>query len=588
MFRGLPTASLPLVQLFASPYLFTVPAYQRPYCWTTKEAGQLFEDVTEAAAINGPGAGTPDYFLGAILLLDPEAEGPAPPPAFGGPRIYEVVDGQQRLVTLAILASTLRDFEDRDGALAEEGGKLADRLDQMVRIERHDRDITARWTRIRLSDSEQDCFEKDVLARLPRTSEAAPPWHEIKTVHEFIKSEVESLTREERRALARYLIEYCHVVVIITRDIDRAHTFFSVLNERGKPLERKDILKAEVVRGLAPAEMATGVLLWQRAHARLGPELEPFFGHLRLAYGNHRLPIIAGMRALVAEHGSLPFLETFVTPMVDALQRLRAFRDCPRIGRRPALFAALTCLERLGKSDWVPAALLAMSRFDADPATASALLIEIERLAFLLRLRGLGADKRQRRFNAIISAIKSNPATALASSEFEITRDEQRMIAHHLKDIHRRNAPIAKLLLMRIEDEMSFVPLAISPQDLSVEHVLPQRPSPSSAWRKLFPDNAERETCQASLGNLALVTPRQNDRAENKDFAQKLEIYREVEPGAPVFVSNAAILEARTWQAADIKNREAQMMDVIAKLWRLERLTLQGPGNPVDTPANGS
>ena len=586
MFRGLPTASLSLAQLFANPYLFTIPAYQRPYCWTTAEAGQLFEDVSTAAAIGGGEGGTPDYFLGAILLLDHEADGPAPPPAFAGPRIYEVVDGQQRLVTITILISILRDFEDQDEPLAEEGAGLAGRLDQMVRIARHDRDITQRWTRIRLSDSEQDCFENDVLARPPRTLDAGIAGHEIKTVHAYFTNEVKILAREERRVLARYLIEYCHVVVIITRDIDRAHTFFSVLNERGKPLERKDILKAEVVRGLPGADMARGVLAWQRAHATLGAELEPFFGHLRLAYGNPRLPIIASMRALVAEHGSLPFLETIVTPMVNALHRLRTFRADPRIAQRPALLAALTSLERLGKSDWVPAALLAMAGFDTNPATASALLIEIERLAFLLRLRGLGADKRQRRFNAVVAAIKASPANALAANEFEIGRDEQRTIGYHMKDIHRRNAPIAKLLLMRIEDEVTSAPLAVAPHELSVEHVLPLRPAPTSTWRKLFPDNAGREACQASLGNLALVTLRQNDRAENKDFAQKLEIYRQVEPGVPVLSSNAAILEARCWQAADIKAREARMLDVIARLWRLERLSLQAPASSPDTPAN--
>ena len=573
MFRGLPTASLPLTQLFANPYLFTVPAYQRPYSWTTKEAGQLLEDVTKAAGIITTEPGEPDYFFGMILLLDPESDSPQPPTPYGSPRVYEVVDGQQRLATLAILATGLRDLEDRDGPVSADTVQLADRLDHLLRLERHERDITHRRTRLRLSDSEQPCFEAHILARPPSGTDNVPAVPEIKEVRDYIYGEIAALTRDERRKLGRYLLDYCHVVIIITPELDRAHLLFSVLNERGKPLERKDILKVETLRGLGPRDAGRGTLLWQQAQSILGPELEPFFSHLRHIYANPRLPIIAGMRAFIAERGSMPFLETIVSPMAKALHRLRTFQDDPAISKRKPLAAALTSLDRLGRSDWVPSAMLSMAHFDKSPDTASELLIEIERLAFLLHLRQIGVERRQRRFAAVVAAIRDNPETALTSGAFEITRDEQRTIAHHLKDIHRRNAALTKLLLMRIEDELSGAPLSIDVKGLSVEHILPLRPSPTSSWRKLFPDSEEREACQSSLGNLAIVTQRQNDRAENKDFPQKLEIYREPQPGIPNLVSNATILEAGTWLARDIRAREARMLATISQLWRIDGLS---------------
>ncbi|MFZ4449103.1 DUF262 domain-containing protein, partial [Klebsiella pneumoniae] len=91
MFRGLPTASLAVTQLFNNPYHFTVPAYQRPYSWTTDQAGQLLDDLTSAAGLSTGTPALPDYFLGAIVLLDPEMDGPQPPPAFSGPRVFQVV-----------------------------------------------------------------------------------------------------------------------------------------------------------------------------------------------------------------------------------------------------------------------------------------------------------------------------------------------------------------------------------------------------------------------------------------------------------------------------------------------------------------
>ena len=103
----LPVASLCLAELLADPHRLSVPAYQRPYSWTRREADQLLEDVLAAAGVESAVAAEPDYFLGTVLLLDAE---PADTPAEGGGqlRLLDIVDGQQRLVTLTILASVLR------------------------------------------------------------------------------------------------------------------------------------------------------------------------------------------------------------------------------------------------------------------------------------------------------------------------------------------------------------------------------------------------------------------------------------------------------------------------------------------------
>ena len=577
MFRGLPTASLAVTQLFSNPYHFTVPAYQRPYSWTTDQAGQLLDDLTSAAGLSNGAPALPDYFLGAIVLLDPEMEGPQPPPAFSGPRVFQVVDGQQRIATLSILAAALRDIEDREPGQSRDQD-LADRLDRMIRIERDERDISERQTRIKLSESEQALFERDVLRRGAKGADPDGPGGGLAAIYQCFVTGLESLSAEERHSLARYILDFCHVVVIITHDIDRAVAYFTVLNQRGLDLDRKDVLKAEILRGIPAAEITRGIFLWQRAQDKLGPhELDRLFSLLKYSHGSDRAQIIASARALVNEMGAMPFLDKVLMPMADALHRLSLFAVDPDVQKRPALLGALTSLSRLGKNDWVPPALLAMAQFEKDPDTASALLIEIERLAVLLRLKALGSEKRQRRFGEVIRDIKANPRKALTSGSFEIPREEQKTITYHLRDLHRRNAPLAKFILMRIEDEMAGTPMTMNPKDLTVEHVLPCRPAPTSAWRKLFPDNVERERCSASLGNLALVTPRQNDRAENKDFEQKVTIYREPVPGLPPLVSNAAILAAAAWLSADILARETAMLDVIGGLWRIDVQSLRAP-----------
>ena len=577
MFPGLPTASIPLIKLFDNPYLFTVPVYQRPYAWTTKEAGQLFDDVAAAAGLDDPEAASPDYFLGHIQLLDPEADGNQLPPPFSGPRVYDVIDGQQRLVTLVILASVLRDLEDTAGATAVDDPPIADRLHRMIAVTPNQRDIATRVGRVQCRDAEQAYLETYVLPRLPRA--LLPPDPEIgeagagvAAIQDYFMNEVTALAAADRRKLALYLMEWCHVVVIVSRDIDRAHRLFTVLNDRGKPLERNDIIKAEVLRGMPPKSAPKAVLLWDEAYKATGGDFETFLGHLRLIHGLYRLPIIAAVRGLVRDMGSERFVEDELMPMSAAFNLVRTFPGRPEAGAHIRISHTLVSLNRLGlgKADWVPAAILAMAQFPARPDAATAIMVEIERYAYLMRLMGYGAGKRQRKFAPIIDGIRKGVSQAELVLLFEVSREETRTLSFRLRDLHKRSPTLCKLLLMRIEDELTGQCLAVEPKDFTVEHVLPLRPPASSGWRQIFDDAEVRAECQTSLGNLALVTDRQNDRAKNKDFGDKLVVYREPQLGIPSLVSNQDILTASAWTPASVRGREARLLDVIARMWRCD------------------
>ena len=89
----------PLRKIFSNDFNFTIPLYQRPYSWTTEQAGELLDDLV--SFIGSDTSVSIDelspYFLGSIVLIKEESQPEA-----------EVVDGQQRLTTLTILLSALR------------------------------------------------------------------------------------------------------------------------------------------------------------------------------------------------------------------------------------------------------------------------------------------------------------------------------------------------------------------------------------------------------------------------------------------------------------------------------------------------
>lgn len=89
-------------------------------------------------------------------------------------------------------------------------------------------------------------------------------------------TELSHFTPVQRAQLANYICDKYYFVVVITNDIDSAHRIFMVLNDRGLPLQRKDILKAEILKAVDPEFRDQALHVWNDAELRLGDELEIF------------------------------------------------------------------------------------------------------------------------------------------------------------------------------------------------------------------------------------------------------------------------------------------------------------------------
>ena len=113
--------------------LLRVPTNQREYAWTEREVGQLFTDFARSINANS------DYFLGTIVTI-PRPTG-----------FLEVVDGQQRLATSAILLSAIRMYmrEINENMLEQAVGDFLTGIDRARRI---------RVPRMTLNTSDHELF----------------------------------------------------------------------------------------------------------------------------------------------------------------------------------------------------------------------------------------------------------------------------------------------------------------------------------------------------------------------------------------------------------------------------------------------
>lgn len=568
---GFNSETISLGQLLADPFTFRIPDYQRPYSWTTKEAEQLLDDLyleLDAASLEEPEAG---YFLGAVLLMEHEVSAVTDGSTS---RVYDIVDGQQRLVTITILLAVIRDLIAEEGGSAEELShpRLWTRSDvgEIPRIILRGRD--GEFLRAHVQ-------QPGASSTMPTDDDLTIGETQILSVREHLAEALFGQSVDDLTRLARYLIDACFFAVITTRTVDRAHRIFSVLNERGRPLARNDILKAQILGAIAAARRGAYTRTWERIERELGGDFESLFSHIRTIEERSRAKVISGIADLV-EGGGGP--ERFFKDVLEPYAEIHSLLMHPAKGHAlsPAITRHLTYLGWLSSAEWMPAAMLFWHKHAADAASLEAFLVRLDRLAYGVRLLGLGADKRRSRFLAVLSAVRNGANLDAPDSTLELARDELRNIQYNLRNLHSRSQLTCKLVLLRLNDEISDKPQQLEPGQLTVEHVLPQKPGKQSQWRLWYPTADEREASVQSLGNLVLVTKEENDKARNLELARKQECYfaHGVEQAPAITRALHGLAE---WRPEHIKEREDRLLALVNKLWRLDPGRGRAPADAV-------
>ena len=563
MSSGFTAKPLALGQLLSDPYRFRIPSFQRPYSWTTKEAGQLLDDLTLALEEQTQeNASSREYFLGAILL-NSAALTAADSSASAA---HDVVDGQQRLVTLTILLAVLRDLLARTDRELPRG--LREHIECTKTAGPH------RAYRIELRERERDFFRLHVqeplsTAKLPETDGLTEVEGRILEVREHLVAELRERSPQELAHIASFIAQQCQVALISAEGIDRAYRIFMVLNDRGRPLQRNDILKAQILAQIEERARAKADSAWDRTDALLGSDFEALFSHIRAAELSPKAQIIAGVREVIANAGGgRAFVEEMLEPYGRAFHSLLHAHHAGS-PRSPEIRRFLTYLGWLGSADWVPPAMLWWRLNSADPEKLHAFLQALDRLSYALRLLGIGADKRASRFRAVVQAIRQGTVMDDPRSPLELGRDELRNILYNLRSLHLRSPLVCKLVLLRLNDELAGGLQSLPAADFTVEHVLPQKPGRHSAWRDWFPVAEERERCTNSIGNLVLVRRRQNENARNRELPDKLEIYFGA-PNPDVPAITAELNGISELRPEHIMAREERLLTIIKTIWRLD------------------
>jgi Protein of unknown function DUF262/Protein of unknown function (DUF1524) len=547
----------PLNDVFCDKYAFSIPAYQRPYAWTTEQAGELISDILDAveAQPNVPVTEMDPYFLGSIVLI----KHPDHPDA-------QVVDGQQRLTTLTILLAALRDLSE---------GNLQVQLDKRVR---EAGDVLSNTKdRYRLTTRERDAefFQARVQSQgatlsISTVFSDSDPRKRIAENTILLRDRLSEMTSDERQRFAQYLMLRCYMVMVSASDEEAAYRIFSVMNARGLDLSPTDILKAQVIGAIESADRDEYTETWEAIEEQLGRErFAELFGHIRTIHRPQKMKesLVKEFREYVKPLAApKEFIDSTLSPYAESFEviinrRFLAARRAEEVN------LWLLRLQRLDNADWLPPAIRFLSDYKDRPDEVAEFLRQLERLAYALFITRADVNVRNRRYALIFEAMSSSAPAALMST-LALSEAEKKSVLTELDGPLYENPRTRLPVLLRLDEMLADSGAIYDHKTVTVEHVLPQSPARESDWMVAFPEKRLRDDWVHRVANLVLLSRKKNAQAQNYDFSKKKEKYFMVKGVSP-FAITSQVLSESIWTPETLQRRQDMLLAKFASEWDL-------------------
>lgn len=245
-------------EILSSSISYRVPLYQREFAWTENEIQQLVEDIYENYTINKSGS----YFIGSLVVIKRDSE------------LFEVIDGQQRLTVLTLLAKYFKPGEFTDCLLSYDSRDEISKFLNSYYQNFHEGDSLLSFVnkqREELGNCKQLGNITDALITIDECA-----------IQEDYAGETNSTIKLEDLIKDDDFVDYFfnHVIIIwseMPEDTNVAD-YFEIMNNSGEQLKKHEILKSLMMGKLVSDSKSMAVFsrIWD-ACAYMDDHVERFF-----------------------------------------------------------------------------------------------------------------------------------------------------------------------------------------------------------------------------------------------------------------------------------------------------------------------
>ncbi|MBI1730199.1 DUF262 domain-containing protein [Candidatus Acetothermia bacterium] len=539
-------------------YWLKVPPNQREYAWEDDEVTELFQDLSEA--IN---QGEESYFLGSIVVV-PKS-----------PQQLEVVDGQQRLATTAILLNSMREYliSIKEDMIAESIMRLLSDIDT---------DARNYVPRLTLNTDDNEFFQRSILTLSGgEPIDARLRSHELLArAKELANEHVQNILREHKVSVHGDVIKnwvdflrfYTIIILLKSPSASNAYKMFETLNDRGIKTSQSDLIK-NYLFGQAGSRLVEAQSKWSQMRGTLETleEEEITLTFLRQAILSYYGPVRKERLFDTVEtqirgtQRSLSFLDSLESTSIDYIALLNPEADKWNLYPATTRKSVQTLNLILIRPMW-PLMLAVARHFDPIEADKAYRAM----ISWCVRLLVTGSGRSGAIEQPFYSGAKDitdqkikNVKDLFTEIENAIPNDIRFQQAFEIVTVSK--ASLARYFLRSIEMTAKHEPEPwFIPNDdkvaINLEHILPKKPDDN--WTQFNRD--ELKAYCNKIGNQALLQASSNSFLRNSPFIEKKIVF-----GKSPYELTRQISNYADWTGKEILERQKLLAKLALKAWPL-------------------
>ncbi|MEM9624619.1 MAG: DUF262 domain-containing HNH endonuclease family protein [Pseudomonadota bacterium] len=538
-------------------YRLEEPPNQRDFAWTSNEVQSLLEDITFAISSDEP-----QHFLGSIVTIRKDKG------------LLEVVDGQQRLATTALILAAMRHIV---GESSENLGKLIEGFLFSI-----DEKSLEEQPNLKLNSADTAVFHDLIVHGTPQGS-LVPN----RTSHELLinaynitKSHLQKviapLPQNEKWTAFQDWIEYLHyktkIILLMVSSTVNAFRMFETLNDRGLKVSQSDMIK-NYIFGQSGNRISDSQQLWASIRGTLealddNDVVMTFIRHALIATNGfvQQKDVYDRIRTQTkGTQSSVRLLSTWDSMASDYVA-ISNPESSAWSNHLPKVRDNLRVLNLFNIQPLKPILLAVVKQFSAkEAATAFEKVVAIGvRLIIASRTTSQSVEKplsemaRKIWEGEIVTA--SQMTEALSST---VPNDQQFREAFEVATVSKPQFARYYLRSLELAAKGEPDPWLIPNDDATVitlEHVLPLKPEEN--WPQFTDDDVK--TYAKRIGNLALLRAKTNSDLKSLPFSQK----REALSASP-YVTTAMIGERDDWLPENVRDRQQTLAGYAIAAWPL-------------------
>ena len=539
---------------------FVIPVYQRNYTWTVKK--QLVQLIKDLEQLIEDETKQKQHFLGTIVYLENIVE-------------YKVersiVDGQQRLVTMFLMAHAMKSISENEYRARE--------IDETY-LQNYAEKADSRY-RQRLYPSVADGEDYTIISEGRFDELNKDSNSNIVQNFLYLQAELKSLVERYTFDRVLYALKRFSIVYIKLDERDNAQQIFESINSTGERLTASDLIRNFIMMNKSNEEQT---LLYKQYWRKL----EAVFDNSKGMEDFFRYYLAAMTEEYSAKHVLYQAFKEYwhkereSASDVELLQKLVRYSEyfVNLYYKKPdgKYLGVLSDFQSMESMMPAPFVLELSEWYYFDKVISEEQYFEIINVVNGYQLRRyFNGDDTSRVSKAFPSYLK-HVRKYVAVHGFEnivdiviyvlVTRNQSnnmslptdKALKSNLSNVNAYAMRLVRWLLEKIENRNN--PATLDMSNLSIEHIMPQ--TSTAYWEeKAGVSGEEYIELVNTIGNLTLVTKPDNSAAGNKDFETKKKIFEDT-----LHIRLNKILYGMSeWTSEAIKNRSERLIDELISMY---------------------